>query len=75
MKFYDFKEFNKLTNFSFIIYYKRGLSIRPFCNNIPNVGTASSKYECNLNRDAVLLCNLMRYHHPIPAMYRVNKAK
>lgn len=47
-------------------------SIRPFCNNIPNIDDESiSKYECNSNRDAVLLCNLMRYHHPIPYNYRV----
>jgi len=49
----------------------KGESIRPFCNNIPNVaGNTESKYECNANRDAVLLCNLMRYHHSIPYFYR-----
>ncbi len=47
-------------------------SIRPYCNNIPNVdGNTGSKYECNSNKDAVLLCNLMRYNHRIPSNYRV----
>lgn len=49
-------------------------SIRPYCNNIPNVdGNTGSKYECNTNKDAVLLCNLMRYNHKIPNNYRVLK--
>jgi leishmanolysin-like peptidase len=46
-------------------------SIRPFCNNIPNLSEWSpSKYECNSNRDAVLLCNIMRYQGHIPRNYR-----
>jgi hypothetical protein len=60
-------------NVLFVIFFlfKRKQSIRPFCNNIPNLSEAShSKYECNSNRDAVLLCNLMRYHHYIPHKYR-----
>lgn len=30
----------------------------------------TSKYECNSNRDAVLLCNLMRYQQKLPFLYR-----
>jgi hypothetical protein len=30
----------------------------------------TSKYECNSNRDAVLLCNLMRYQQRLPFLYR-----
>lgn len=52
--------------------WKKRQSIRPYCNNIPNVeGNTGSKYECNANKDAVLLCNLMRYDHKIPQVYRV----
>ena len=48
-------------------------SIRPYCNNIPNVeGNTGSKYECNAKKDAVLLCNLMRYNRKIPSDYRVS---
>lgn len=49
----------------------KGLSIRPFCNNLPNSVGTTSKYECNSHRDAVLLCNLMKYTNSIPEQYRV----
>ena len=54
-----------------MLFFSRKKSIRPFCNNIPNLSDVShSKYECNSNRDAVLLCNLMRYHNAIAPNYR-----
>ncbi len=61
---------NYLLNVSSI--FKRGLSIRPFCNNLPNSYDMNSKYECDSKREAVLLCNLMRYNETIPSEYRVS---
>lgn len=52
---------------------KSGQSIRPFCNYLSSSPLADQpKYECNSNRDAVLLCNLGKYSSPIPVQYRVS---
>ncbi|CAF1091970.1 unnamed protein product, partial [Brachionus calyciflorus] len=46
------------------------LSIRPYCDYSPGNENINSKYECNDKRDAVLLCNLIKYSHELPGIYR-----
>ncbi|RNA21167.1 leishmanolysin-like peptidase [Brachionus plicatilis] len=49
---------------------EKNLSIQPFCDYIPANENVNTKYECNEQRDAVLLCNMVEYSHEIPTIYR-----
>lgn len=61
----------KVMNINIMIF--RNESIRPFCNQISHGLTETShlKYECSENKEAVVLCNLMRHEHKLPYQYRV----
>lgn len=50
----------------------RNESIRPYCNQISDAHRYETlKYECDDRKEAVMLCNLMKHHHILPAEYQV----